>query len=118
MACFITPMIFGILIKLIRRLWTNTERLKLSLLEYMLLGGALLLMIEHVLNGEVVYYPPFFTAMSSPDGTYVLIRELITVGGSMVLAVVMAWLPIVGLSKMLETRFKSLRRIVIYTQVR
>ena len=35
----------------------------------MLFGGSFLLAAEHVYHGEVVFYPPFLTAMENSEAT-------------------------------------------------
>jgi hypothetical protein len=68
--------------------WTR----KLSWLNSMLWGGAILLALEHVWHGEVVFYPPFLTAMSSASDTKVMLHEMGTVGVGMALFVTAVWL--------------------------
>lgn len=64
---------------------------KLGILINMLLGGSFLLMIEHAWHGEIAWTFPFLTAMKDPDGTSAMIREIMTVGASMDLALTSAW---------------------------
>lgn len=68
-----------------------TWRQKLSWLNSMLWGGAILLCLEHMWHGEVVLYPPFLTAMASPTDTAVMIHEMSTVGVSMAVCVTCVW---------------------------
>lgn len=91
MACFITPLITGILISLIRRLVRNNRLQELELLEYMLVGGSIVLAAEHVLSGEISPYPPFLTAFSSRESFQFLIREVALIGASMSAAVLTIW---------------------------
>ena len=64
---------------------------KLKWLNYLLLGGAVLLMFEHVWHGEVVPWFPFLTAMSDPEDAAEMLHELATVGVSMALLVTGVW---------------------------
>jgi hypothetical protein len=64
---------------------------KLSWLNGMLWGGAVLLCLEHVWHGEVVFYPPFLTAMHSPADTSVMLHEMSTVGVGMAVLVTVVW---------------------------
>lgn len=64
---------------------------KLSWLNGMLWGGAALLGLEHVWHGEVVFYPPFLTAMHSPADTAAMLREMGTVGVGMAVLVTAVW---------------------------
>lgn len=67
--------------------WTR----KLGWLENMLWGATFLLLIEHVWHGEVVFFPPFLTAMSSPAATAEMLHEMATVGVSMAALVTLVW---------------------------
>ncbi len=92
MACFITPLIIGILVKTLGRIFrTAGVKSKLNILATMLLGGSLVLMAEHAWNGEVTPYPPFLTAMSNPAEIAVVFNEITTVGSLMTLGVTGLW---------------------------
>lgn len=67
--------------------WTR----KLGWLENMLWGATFLLLIEHVWHGEVVFFPPFLTAMSSPAATAEMLHEMATVGVGMAALVTLVW---------------------------
>ena len=64
---------------------------KLGILNGMLWGGSFLLAIEHIYHGEVVLYPPFLTAMSSPEATAEMLHEMATVGTTMAVALTAVW---------------------------
>lgn len=64
---------------------------KLKWLTYMLWGGAVLLMFEHVWHGEVTPWFPFLTAMSDPEDAAEMLREMATVGVSMMLLTTAIW---------------------------
>jgi len=64
---------------------------RLQTLVNMLLGGSFLLMIEHVWHGEITASFPFLTAMKDPDDTATMIREILTVGVSMDVALTATW---------------------------
>ena len=70
---------------------TLTWKTKLKWLTNMLWGGAVLLALEHIWHGEVVFYPPFLTAMNDPADTLVMLHEMATVGVSMAVLVTVAW---------------------------
>lgn len=57
----------------------------------MLYGGSFLLAIEHIYHGEVVFYPPFLTAMNDPADTVEMLNEMSTVGVSMAVLVTAVW---------------------------
>ncbi len=67
--------------------WTR----KLSWLMNMLWGGALLLAVEHIWHGEVVPWPPFLTAMQTPDEIPVMLGEMTTIGVGMAALVTVCW---------------------------
>lgn len=68
-------------------LWSK----KLSYLEIMLFSGSLLLLIEHIIHGEIVFYPPFITAMQNKEDTIKMLYEIGTVGVLMFLIILVAW---------------------------
>jgi hypothetical protein len=78
---------------------------KLSWLNGLLWGGAVLLCLEHVWHGEVVFYPPFLTAMNSPADTSVMLHEMATVGVGMAVLVTAVW----GIMILAVDRSPSLR---------
>ena len=65
---------------------------KLGWLLNMLWGGVLLLAIEHIWHGEVVLWPPFLTAMQTPDEIPVMLHEMATVGVAMALLITVVWI--------------------------
>lgn len=72
-----------------------TWKTRLSWLNGMLWGGAILLLLEHVWHGEVVFYPPFLTAMRSPGETVQMLQEMSTAGVGMAVAITVAWLVVI-----------------------
>lgn len=64
---------------------------KLKWLKSLLLGGAVLLMFEHVWHGEVVAWFPFLTAMSNAEDAVSMLKEMGTVGVSMALLITVVW---------------------------
>jgi len=54
-------------------------------------GGVVALAVEHIAHGEVVMYPPFLTAMSSPADTATMVHEIATVGVAMAVVCVAIW---------------------------
>ena len=92
MACFLAPTAVAIAVSIIRRLFKGfAERTRLDILELMLWGGALVLAFEHLWHGEVVPWPPFLTAMKSPEEWAIAINEIAVVGTSMNAAVLATW---------------------------
>ena len=64
---------------------------RLGWLLALLWGGVLLLAFEHFWHGEVVPYPPFLTAMESPEDTAEMLAEMGSVGVSMAVTVTVVW---------------------------
>ena len=119
MACFLVPageaVITTVVQKVIERKekgavispkWSN----RLSWLNKMLWGGTLMLVIDHLISGEVTFYPPFLTALQSPADTAVMLREMATVGVTMAAAVTAVW----GIM-VLVAEFKS--RVVVNRKI-
>jgi hypothetical protein len=96
MACFIAPMATGIVTTVFRK--KIPAALKISWLNIMLWGGVAMLAIEHIAHGEVVLYPPFLTAMQNPADIPVMLQELVTVGGTMTIAIVFIWILLVAIT--------------------
>ena len=107
MACFIVPLTQAIATTAYRRslerkaladnggnkLSTSNFQLSthLKTLEQMLWGGSLMLIVDHVINGEVTWHYPFFTALGLEGGAMVMLREMLTVGVPMSVLVTLAW---------------------------
>jgi hypothetical protein len=84
MACFITPAATAIIATAIKKKIPSHWHFDWLLL--MLWGGTLMLIVDHVVNGEVILTFPFFTA-----GWSEIWPELIRVGLPMTLAIFIAW---------------------------
>ena len=93
MACFLVPGSEGIIVLALQKIMgkARVEKLKLKWLNWMLWGGTILLAIEHIWHGEVVPWPPFLTAMTSPADTAAMLHEMATVGTSMALTITFLW---------------------------
>ena len=86
---------------------TVTWSKRLSWLMGLLWGGVLLLAFEHFWHGEVVPYPPFLTAMASPEDTAEMLHEMATVGVSMAITVTAVWGVICGIA---EAKVKAIKK--------
>lgn len=94
MACFLAPLAEAIVVTVIRRVNkqpANALGRQLPSLEKMLWGGTLMLVVDHIINGEVIFKFPFFTALTETDGTALMLREILTVGVPMAAALTLAW---------------------------
>ncbi|MCX6663372.1 MAG: hypothetical protein NTZ75_03920 [Euryarchaeota archaeon] len=96
MACFLVPMATGMITTVFRK--KIPAALKIGWLNIMLWGGVAMLTIEHIAHGEVVFYPPFLTAMQNPADIPVMLQELATVGGTMTIAIVLIWIILVAIT--------------------
>ena len=121
MACFTAPLAEAIVISIVKSIVYKkhkTDELvktsqnndsgsittKLGWLEKMLYGGSFLLAVEHIYHGEIVFYPPFLTAMRSPEEISVMLHEIATVGVGMAVLVTAVWGIAVGLSAFMHKR--------------
>ena len=99
MACFLVPMAQAIATTIYRRTHKeavdngNASILKRNIpsLEKMLWGGTVMLIVDHIINGELTWQFPFFTAFTEVDGASVFWKELLTVGVPMSLALTVFW---------------------------
>ena len=108
MACFLVPLTEAVLTSAVKGIYGKVvtkstisegeKNLKLesfnskvSILQKMLYGGSFLLAIEHIYHGEVVFYPPFLTAMNDPADTVEMLNEMSTVGVFMAVLVTAVW---------------------------
>ena len=100
MACFIVPLIQAIGTSIYRKCNAksiadpSSPLLKhhLPTLEKMLWGGTVMLIVDHIINGELTWRFPFFTALSQTDGGAVMLREMLTVGVPMSLILTGVWM--------------------------
>ena len=94
MCCFIVPLVEAIATTACRKAISQPRTVlgrHLSDLEKMLWGGSLMLIVDHVINGELTWRFPFFTALDSAGGGAVMLREMLTVGVPMALILTAAW---------------------------
>ena len=99
MSCFIVPLTQAIATSAYRKTHKNSiespdaSALKRNLpaLEKMLWGGSVMLIVDHIINGEVTWRYPFFTALENAGGGAVMLREMLTVGVPMSLVITAVW---------------------------
>ena len=73
----------------------------------MLWGGVVMLIIDHIANGELVFYPPFLTAMQNPADIPVMLQEVAVVGGFMTIAIMLVWIILVAITSRTPRVFKA-----------
>ena len=116
MACFTVPLAEALVVTAVKHgvfraskeepsRW-GVVRAQLGTLQRLLFGGSFLLAVEHVYHGEVVLYPPFLTAMQTPEEIPAMLHEMATVGTGMALLVTAAW----GIVWGAQTVVSALRR--------
>ena len=98
MSCFVVPLVQAVVTSTYRKvnektIENSTSALKrhIPALEKMLWGGSVMLVVDHVINGELTWRFPFFTALENAGGGAVMLREMLTVGVPMSLAITAVW---------------------------
>ena len=98
MSCFIVPLVQAVATSAYRK--ANSGRIaaskaplihNLPALEKMLWGGSIMLIVDHIMNGELTWRFPFFTALDQIGGGAVMLREMLTVGVPMSLVLTAVW---------------------------
>jgi len=102
MACFLVPMGTAILTTTVRK--KVSEKYHINWLNSMLWGGAVMLAVEHISHGEVVFYPPFLTA-----GLPEVLPEMLKVGVPMTLSIFLIWGVMVTVAARMSKRVKYVK---------
>ena len=129
MACFVAPAGVAIVTTIVRKVLEKKEKTRaktvagehtddatgkwtrrLSWLNTMLWGGTIMLALEHLLRGEVVPWPPFFTALETPGAVGPLFREIATYGLVMTAGVIAVWGIMVAVAELAERGAKARER--------
>jgi len=97
MACFVAPLTAAIAAGSIKK--RIPAKYHIEWLLAMLSGGVAWLVPEHIYHGEVVFYPPFFTA-----GIDKIIPEILKIGIPMVLVPMLAWLVVLAISNFFKSK--------------
>lgn len=84
MACLLVPAATAVVTTALRK--NVSSEFKIGWLNAMLWGGVIMLTIDHVISGEIIFSPPFFTA-----GLDKISQELLVVGLPMTIVTVMVW---------------------------
>ena len=100
MACFIVPLVQAVATSIYRKCneksianpASSTFKHHIPALEKMLWGGSVMLIVDHIINGELTWRFPFFTALGETGGASIMLREMLTVGVPMSLVLTCVWL--------------------------
>ena len=109
MSCLLAPATVAIVTTSIRK--KIPQKYHIGWLNTMLWGGVLMLLIEHIAHGEIIPFPPFLTAMINPADTIVMLKEIVTIGTAMTIAIFAVWTIMVlvadRITKIPKLKYKS-----------
>ena len=92
MCCFIVPMVEAVAVSIYHKVNPSSAvKAKVPALEKMLWGGTVMLIIDHIISGELSWRFPFFTALGQTGGWEVMWHEVLTVGVPMAVVVTAVW---------------------------
>jgi len=84
MACFVAPASTALITSVVGK--KISKKYHFDWLNTMLWGGVVMLIVEHIAHGEILAYPPFFTA-----GIHEMLPEVLRVGVPMTLLIIVIW---------------------------
>ena len=102
MACFTVPLATAVAATAAKSALPASTRsnpfvAKLGWLGKMMFGGSFLLAIEHVYHGEIIFTPPFLTAVKDGN-TADMLHEMATRGVAMAVLLAVVWVAMVSVS--------------------
>ena len=106
MACFTVPLATAVVASAAKTALPASARknpfvAKLGWLGKMMFGGSFLLAIEHVYHGEIIFTPPFLTAVKNGE-TAGMLHEMATRGVAMAVLLLAVWAVMVAVSALRE----------------
>ena len=106
MACFTVPLATAVAATAAKSVLPASTRknpfvAKLGWLGKMMFGGSFLLAIEHVYHGEIIFTPPFLTAVKDGN-TADMLHEMATRGVAMAVLLTVVWAAMVAVSTLRE----------------
>ena len=106
MACFTVPLATAAVTGVAKNALPESARrnpfvAKLGWLGKMMFGGSFLLAIEHVYHGEIIFTPPFLTAVRDGE-TSGMLHEMATRGVAMTVLIGVVWVAMVAVSTWME----------------
>jgi len=105
MGCFTAPAAVAVVTTLFRKV--IPEKYHVNWLNALLWGGTAGLALEHVAHGEIVFYPPYLTAMTTAADAASMVQEILMTGVAMSIACVVVWAVLVTASSVMESRAKA-----------
>jgi len=87
------PATVGVVTTVLRKRFP--ERWHIDWLNIMIFGTTVAFAVEHYINGEIVPWPPFLTAVNGPADIAAMLAEMAAVGIPMTLALITAWIVMV-----------------------
>jgi len=102
MACFTVPLATAVVAEATKAALPKSARknpfvAKIGWLGKMMFGGSFLLAIEHVYHGEIIFTPPFLTAVKEGE-TAGMLHEMATRGVAMAVLLFVVWVGMVAFS--------------------
>ena len=99
MACFVVPLVQAIATSAYRKAKAKAVAdpsshplmHNIPALEKMLWGGSIVLIVDHIISGELSWRFPFFTALGQTGGWEVMLKEMLTVGVPMSVVLTLVW---------------------------
>ena len=106
MACFTVPLATAVAVTAAKSVLPESAHknpfvARIGWLGKMMFGGSFLLAIEHVYHGEIVFTPPFLTAVQNGE-TAGMLQEMATRGVAMAVLLGAAWAVMVSVSALRE----------------
>ena len=106
MACFTVPLTTAVVAHAAKGALPESAKrnpfvARLGWLGKMMFGGSFLLAIEHVYHGEIIFTPPFLTAVRDGN-TADMLHEMATRGVAMAVLIGVVWVAMVAASIMVE----------------
>ena len=103
MACFTVPLATAVAANAAKAVLPASAKknpfvAKLDWLGKLMFGGSFLLAIEHIYHGEIIFSPPFLTAVKDGE-TAGMLHEMATRGVAMAVLLVAVWAVMVAVSE-------------------
>ena len=89
MACLIIPAISAVVVSSTKK--KANKKYHFEWLSGMLWGGSIMLLVDHIISGEIVWYFPFLTTVQDPSAVPGMIKEILVTGSAMTVAIFVVW---------------------------